>query len=110
LEYHINKIVHDLVVHHIAKYLKKCEKDITRKFIQMTLTHTKMFEGHDEEGISLNYNQMNMDDHDLNKHMQVERNNGRIFKHLWKIGEKEQKLDCTINFYDHYCTIYAIHI
>lgn len=75
----------------------------------MTLIQTKMFEGHGE-GMSLNYNQMHMDDHDLNKHMQVERNNGRIFKHLWKIGEKEQKLDYTIYFYDHYCTIYAIHI
>jgi hypothetical protein len=53
---------------------------------------------------------MHMDDHDLNKHMQVERNNGRIFKHLWKIGEKEQKLDCTIYYYDHCFTIYAIHI
>ncbi len=60
-----------------------------------------MFEGH-EEGMSLNYNQMHMDDHDLNKHMQVEGNNGKIFKHLWKINEKDQKFDCTIYFYDHY--------
>ncbi len=48
-----------------------------------------MFKGH-EEGMSLNYNRMHMDDHDLNKHMQVERNNGRIFIHLWKIGEKNK--------------------
>lgn len=68
----------------------------------MILTPTKMFEGH-EERMSLNYNQIHMDDHDLNKHMQVEKNNK-------KIGEKEQKLDCTIYFYDHYCTIYVIHI
>jgi hypothetical protein len=34
----------------------------------MTLTHTKMFEGH-EKGLSVNYNQMHMDDYDLNKHM-----------------------------------------